>query len=106
MATIAPLAMLSAVVSLDSSLPDWTLLEPGDGAAPRRFSMPITFDVAFKAPPVVQLGVVGVDASKDDNLRLKVRAEAISPSGFELVAETWLNSRLWGVDVSWLAIGS
>lgn len=97
--------MLSAVVSLSSSLPDWTLLESGDGAAPRRFSVPVQFDAPFSAPPVVQLGVVGLDASKDDNLRLKVRAESISSTGFELVAETWLHTQLWGVDVSWLAIG-
>jgi hypothetical protein len=106
MAAIAPLVMLSAVVSLDSSLPKWTLLEPASGGEPRRFSYSVTFDVPFATAPVVQLGVVGLDASKDDNLRLKVRAENISPTGFSLLAETWLHSRLWSVDVSWLAIGS
>jgi hypothetical protein len=106
MATIAPLVMLSAVVSLDSSLPKWSLLEPASGGELRRFAYSVTFDVPFSAPPVVQLGVVGLDASKDDNLRLKVRAEGITAAGFSLVAETWLHSRLWSVDVSWLAIGS
>jgi H-type lectin domain len=105
MAPIAPLALLSAVVPLNSSLPDWNLLEPGDGE-PRRFSFAVSFAVPFSAPPVVQLGVVGVDADNTDNLRLKVRAEAISSTGFDLIAETWLHSRLWAVDVSWLAIGS
>jgi hypothetical protein len=106
MVPIAPLRMLSAVVPVDASLPGWSLLEPGDGAEPRRFSLSIAFDVPFSAPPVVHIGVVGVDASKEDNLRLKVRAEAISSSGFELVVETWLHTRIWAVDVSWLAIGS
>lgn len=106
MAAIAPLVMLSAVVALDSTLPKWTLLEPATSGETRRFSYSVTFDVPFAASPVVQLGVVGLDASKDDNLRLKVRAEDITPTGFNLVAETWLHSRLWAVDVSWLAIGS
>jgi hypothetical protein len=98
--------MLSAVVPLDSTLADWTLLEPGTGEFPRRFSYAVSFDVPFSAPPVVQLGVVGLDAGKDDNLRLKVRAEGITRSGFKLLVETWLHTRLWSVDVSWLAIGS
>ena len=108
MAPIAPLVMLSAVVPLDSSLAGWTLLDSdeGDGEAPRSFRYAVSFAAPFSAPPVVQLGVVGLDASKDDNLRLKVRAEAISRTGFTVLVETWLHTRLWSVDVSWLAIGS
>jgi hypothetical protein len=105
MAPIAPLVMLSAVVPLNSSLAGWTLLAP-DGEEPRRFRYSVAFAAAFSAPPVVQLGVVGLDASKDDNLRLKVRAEDITPSGFTVMIETWLHTQLWAVDVSWLAIGS
>jgi hypothetical protein len=105
MAPIAPLVMLSAVVPLNSSLDGWTLLEPGSDE-PRSFRYSVVFEVPFSAPPVVQLGVVGLDANKDDNLRLKVRAEAITSGGFTLLVETWLHTQLWGVDVSWLAIGS
>jgi hypothetical protein len=78
MSSIAPLSILSAVAQLSS----------------------------FAAAPIVQLGVVGLDSSKDDNLRLRVRAEEISEQGFTIVVETWLHSQLWSVDVSWLAIGS
>lgn len=107
MAPIAPLKMLSAVVPLTSSLEGWTLTEPpADPEGSRSFRHPVRFDVPFSSPPVLQLGVVGLDASKEHNLRLKVRAEDITSSGFTLAVETWLHSQLWSVDVSWLAIGS
>jgi len=107
MGSIAPLVMLSAVVPLNSSLPDWSLLEPADAEAGRRsFRHLVVFEVPYAAPPVVHLGVVGLDAGKDDNLRVSVRAEGITNTGFIVLLETWLHTRLWAVDVSWLAIGS
>jgi H-type lectin domain len=103
MSTIAPLVLLSAVVPLDSILEGWTLLE---GSGLRHYRHVVEFERHFSGPPVVQLGVVGVDASKDDNLRLRVRAEDITPTGFTIMVATWLNTQLWAVDVSWLAVGS
>ena len=103
MSNIAPLTVLSAVVPLGAETPEWTLRE---GEGPRSYTQSVQFDRAFSAPPVVQLGVCGVDASKDHNLRLRTRAEDIQPSGFTLVVETWLQTQLWSVEVSWLAIGS
>ena len=105
MSNVAPLSLLSAVVVLDSSLDGWSLLEPA-AEGRRSFRRLITFDAAFSAPPLVHLGVVGLDASKDDNLRLSVRAEDITAQGFTLSVETWLNTKIWSVEVSWLAIGS
>jgi hypothetical protein len=102
MSTIAPLSLLSAVVPLGSSLADWTLQE---GEGPRSYRQAVAFEHAFSAPPVVQLGVVGVDASKEHNLRVRVHPQDITATGFTIVAETWLHSQIWGVDVSWLAIG-
>ena len=102
MSNLAPLALLSAVVPLGSLLEGWTLLE---GSGTRSFRYVVAFEHPFSTPPVVQLGVVGLDASKDDNLRLRVRTEDIRASGFTILVETWLHTRLWGVDVSWLAIG-
>ncbi len=102
MSSIAPLAMLSAVVPMGSSLEGWTLLE---GEGPRRYAQRVSFERPFSAPPVVQLGIVGVDSSRDHNLRLRVRPEGISDTGFTIVVETWLHTEIWSVDVSWLAIG-
>jgi hypothetical protein len=43
--------------------------------------------------------------SNEDNLRVRVRALDIVATGFSLQVETWLHTRIWSVDVSWLAIG-
>ncbi|MGC4088758.1 MAG: H-type lectin domain-containing protein [Polyangiaceae bacterium] len=102
MSTITPLALLSAVLPVGSSSEGWTLHE---GEGERRYSQEIAFERPFSSTPVVQVGVVGIDASKDHNLRLRLRAENISSSGFTIVVETWLHSQLWSVDLSWLAIG-
>ncbi|HYQ43899.1 MAG TPA: H-type lectin domain-containing protein [Polyangiaceae bacterium] len=105
MSTVAPLSLLSAVIVLDSTLDDWSLLEPAGGLR-RSFRQPVTFDRQFSVPPLVHVGLVGIDASKEDNLRLSLRAQSITEHGFVLCAETWLNTKIWSVEVSWLAIGS
>ena len=104
MSPIAPFTVLSATVVLGSSLEGWSLLDPSNDAD-RVFRYPVSFDQAFSAPPVVHIGIVGLDAGKDENLRIRVRAVDISRAGFAIEAATWLNSRLWSVEVSWLAIG-
>jgi H-type lectin domain len=108
MSSVAPLSLLAAVVPLNSSMEHWTLLEPLCAAskeARRSFHYAVTFERSFSSAPIVHVGLVGLDASKEDNLRLSLRAEQITAAGFELVVETWLHTRLWAVDVSWLAIG-
>jgi hypothetical protein len=105
MSYVAPLNLLSSVVVLDGSVESWPMLDPSLGDR-REFRQSIRFERSFAHPPVVQVGLVGIDASKDDNLRLRLRAEDITSTGFTLHAETWLNTRIWSVEVSWLAIGS
>ena len=108
MPNIAPLNLLSAVVVLDRSLEGWTLLDPpsDDLSKSRVFMYPVTFDRPFAAPPIVQVGLVGLDASKDSNLRVRLRPVDITAAGFVVRAETWWDTRLWSIDVSWLAVGT
>ncbi len=104
MSYVAPLSLLSAVVVLDSSFDGWTLLDaPSD--AERSFQYHVAFSHPFSAPPVVQVGIVGLDVSNADNVRVRVRAIDITAHGFVLSAQTWLHTKIWSVDVSWLAIG-
>ncbi len=105
MSYVAPLSLLSATVVLDSSMEGWSLLDPSTGED-RAFRYHVSFSRPFSAPPVVQVGIVGLDASKEDNLRVRVRAHDITANGFALEAITWLNTKIWSVEVSWLAIGS
>jgi H-type lectin domain len=109
MSSVAPLNLLSSIVVLDTSLEGWSLLEPpaeGPADGERTFRYRVAFTRSFQTPPVVQVGIVGLDASKDDNLRVRLRATDINETGFTLQAETWLNTKLWSVEASWLAIGS
>jgi len=105
MSSIAPLNFLSATLVLDSSLEGWSLLEPsGEGA--RAFRYEVVFSRPFASFPIVQVGLVGLDVSNNDNLRVRVRALDITSTGFTLQAETWLHTKIWAVETSWLAIGS
>lgn len=105
MSLVAPLNLLSAVVTLDTSLEGWSLLEVGP-LTERSFRYDVLFALPFSAPPVVHVGIVGLDVSKEDNLRVRVRAVDITAAGFTVHAQTWLNTQIWSVEVSWLAIGS
>jgi hypothetical protein len=105
MSYVAPLTLLSAAVVLDASLEGWSLLELSTDTD-RVFRYDVAFSRPFSAPPVVQVGIVGLDVSKDDNVRVRVRARDITETGFTLQAETWLNTKIWSVEVSWLAIGT
>jgi hypothetical protein len=102
---MAPLTVLSAAIVLGTSLEGWSLLDPSNDSD-RSFRYRVAFNQAFSAPPVVHVGIVGLDASEDANLRVRVRAVDITATGFVVEAETWLNTRLWSVEISWLAIGS
>lgn len=108
MSDIAPLSLLSAIVVLDHSLDGWTLLDPpfDNASSSRVFHCPVAFNRPFAAAPIVHVGLVGIDAGKDANLRIRVRPVDITPAGFMLRAETWWDTRIWSVEVSWLAIGA
>ncbi|HEY6723571.1 MAG TPA: H-type lectin domain-containing protein [Polyangiaceae bacterium] len=104
MSNLVPFKLLSSIASLNHLLEGWTLLEAGTEEK-RFFCQYVSFESPFSRAPLVQLSIVGVDASNDDNLRLKVRAIDINQLGFTIEAATWFNTRIWSVEVSWLAIG-
>ncbi len=107
-AEIEPLVFLAGVNKLGGE-GDWPLSlpgEPGPQGERRSCVQSVAFERAFRSAPVVHVGVVGFDISNHDCARLQVRAVNITESGFDVMVETWLNSRVWSVDVSWFAIGS
>jgi hypothetical protein len=107
MSNLVPLHMLSAVAVLDSSLHGWTLVDvPSTATEPREFAVDVAFERPFTAAPIVQVAICGFDVGNQDCARLRVRAADIHPGGFTLRAETWLNTQVWRVDVSWLAVGT
>jgi H-type lectin domain len=104
---LAPIRFLSSIAVLDSSLEGWTLLEEAAvPEEPRRAQLTVAFDSPFSSPPVVHIGVVGLDVSKSDNTRLRARALDVTAHGFVVQVETWLHTQIWSIELSWLAIGT
>lgn len=105
--TLVPLTMSSAIVALDQSNPGWELAAtaPTSATGSRTFRTHVAFDVPFGNVPMVHVGLSGFDIDNADTARLSVHAEAISDSGFDLVVDTWRGTRVYKVEVSWLALG-
>lgn len=103
--SVLPLKIAAAVTRFDSEHVGWRLLDP-KADAPRSFAARITFESAFQLPPVVHVGISGFDIENSDAARLRARVIHVDASGFEVELETWLATRIWSVDVSWLAIGN
>ena len=103
---VQPLVFLAGINRFGVDDGDWDLTAPGPDTDRRGFRARVAFEQAFRTVPVVHLGLVGFDISNEDSARLKVIPENINPSGFDVVVETWLNSRIWSIEVSWLAVGT
>ena len=100
---LVPLATASGIACLGYQSQGWNLSD-GDGA--REFTTRIGFELAFGAAPVVQVALSGFDLDQRDSARLSVAPANIGPEGFDLVVRSWDRSRVYGVEVSWIAIGS
>ena len=105
MSNLVPFSMLSSVATLDHSLAGWTLLDV-PATETRVFHYPVAFERAFQGAPLVQVSLAGLDVENTDATRVRLRAVDITASGFTIQLETWLNTRVWAVDVAWLAIGA
>ncbi len=105
--TLVPLTMSSALAVFDQFAPDWRLAEPGedDGDSPREYRSYVAFATPFANIPMVHAGISGFDIDNRDTARLRVRAEAISAEGFELCISTWRQTRVYQVEISWIALG-
>lgn len=100
-----PLSLLSGVENLSYLAENWALRGPCTPGKNRRFATRVVFDRPFATTPILHLAIVGLDISNEDYSRLTVRSEGIGPGGFDLVLETWFDSQIFRVDVSWLALG-
>lgn len=106
--TVIPWKAVSGVTSLGSQLPGWRLHEvPHDTPLdPRTFTTRVDFSHAFQVPPVVHTSLVGFDIDRHESQRISVSAANITTTGFDLALTTWMASRIYSVEVSWLALGS
>lgn len=79
--------------------------EMWDSSGIRLFTKRIKFEAAFNQPPQVMISLGMIDADHSTNLRLQLRAEDINRNSFKAVAETWGDTRIGRLSISWLAIG-
>lgn len=80
--------------------PMWT------GEGPREARKAVEFSESFTEPPTVHLSMGMFDTDGQSNQRADLKAEEITPTGFDVVFRTWGDSRVARVRVDWLAIGA
>ncbi|KAK0272891.1 hypothetical protein LTR91_001264 [Friedmanniomyces endolithicus] len=85
---------------------------PGIGAVPGHFvtlqpqsnAIPVRFATAFSAPPKVFLALNALDYSRGDFVRLNAHVTDVSATGFTAHLDTWVESQMFGVTATWVAM--
>ena len=102
-----PLKVISSQLCIGSETEGWNLDEAAsDDDAERVFVFDVFFETPFAAPPVVHLSLSGFDLDQCSSSRLKVMAIRVSERGFQVQVKTWRASRVYSVDLGWIAVGS
>jgi len=102
---LLPWKTASSTGSVGMVLPDWTLATwVGEDCPERAYRVPIRFEVAFEVTPVVQVALAGFDHDQRTSGRIRLTVADLTPDGFTLVITTWRDTRVYGVDYSWLAL--
>jgi hypothetical protein len=84
---------------VDNRLSMWT----GDGD--RSVKREILFVQAFEEAPSITLGLTGIDAAHDQNLRFRLQAIDVKATGFTVEFTTWNDTHIARASVAWQAIG-
>ena len=107
-----PWKLLSATVGVGVLTDGWNLADAAEDAGEpdptevRSFSIDVVFAEPFNTPPVVHLGLTGLDLEERGSSRLTLTAGQITPHGFRATVSTWRGSRVYAVEFSWLAVGA
>ena len=99
-----PWSILSATGGAGVTTEGWNLAESAE--EPRAFVTEVVFSTSFQNVPVVQLALTGFDMDQRDSGRISIKAAEVSPAGFKVEISTWLDTRVYAVEFSWLAIGA
>mgnify|MGYP000029452114 FL=1 len=80
--------------------------EMWSGSGPRAIRREVRFSQPFRAKPAVTVGISLWDIAHDANARAEIRAENITREGFEIVFNTWGDTRVARIRADWTAIGA
>lgn len=64
----------------------------------------VRFERPYELPPTVVCWLTGIDTSKSRNCRVCAAARNVDSGGFTLCAVTWIDTQLYGVGATWIAI--
>ena len=84
---------------VDEGLPMWS--ESGD----RSVEVKVRFKTPFLGAPGVIAHIIGMDSACDSNQRYWLNVKNVGSHGFSLKFNTWGDTRIARVGVSWQAIG-
>jgi hypothetical protein len=103
---IEPMNFLAGTEVMGFRSEGWRLDAEPPHDADRYHRAWVGFSRPFRGVPLVHLGIAGFDVDNRDAARLTVAATNVTSAGFTIVLSTWFNTRIWRVDVNWLAIGA
>ena len=105
---IVPWKAASSVLSAGVSSDGWNLAEvpAGEIDTPRTYTAAVSFPEAYLSAPVVHAALTGFDLDQRDSARVSVAVSNVTNTGFTIAITTWRETRVYGVEVSWLAIGN
>lgn len=106
--SIIPWKTASSVFCAGVNSEGWNLSRIPDGEidVPRTFVSEVTFSKPFNSVPLVQASLSGFDLDQRDSARISVAVSDVTVSGFTISVTTWMETRVYGVEASWLAIGN
>ena len=91
------------IMNIEKGVVGWNW--DGTGYDYREF--PIVFLKPFKTAPVIQTSIQKLDTAPDadKNIRYWVCADEINATGAKIKVGTWETNKLFGCEISWLALG-
>ena len=93
--------MQAGVFQFHPQLSGWNL---SSGTGPRSFRSPdIGFQPPFSGTPQILLAISGIDSEHTTNLRVTLNLEDVEPEEFNIVVNTWDDTILYSLNVTWLA---
>ena len=84
---------------VDEGLPMWS--ESGD----RCVEVKVRFKTPFRGAPEVTAHIIGMDSACDSNQRYWLNVRNVGSNSFSLKFNTWGDTKIARVGVSWQAIG-
>merc|ERR1719367_493931 len=64
------------------------------------------FQTPYSKPPVVKLGLDGLDHSNDANTRFDIQLVHVDENGFSMKCKTWADSYIYDMMVNWISLES